>query len=338
MTLNNEVPLIERISRWPNCEKALAFVLKTWGSSPRPVGSMMAINDSGKFEGSLSGGCVENSVIQEANEVIRSSIPKRLSYGISDDEAWAVGLPCGGIIEVLIVKVNKSDLEKLAGDMIPITLLANTVTGGIGFCTETKWLSTSPPNQKLWEHAKEVSKISKSTIVTVEDIEYFIRPFILPWRLILIGAVHIAQPLSTIATAAGFDVTIIDPRTNYANTDRFPNVKLLAKWPDTALNSLQLDYQSAVVTLSHDLKIDDEALEIAVKSPAFYIGALGSQHNHSNRIRRLSKKGHDINELHRIHGPVGLDIGGNDPSDIAVSILAQIICERNGQQNSVKNN
>ena len=338
MALNNDLPLIKRIGCWPNCEKALAFVLKTWGSSPRPVGSMMAIANSGNFEGSLSGGCVENAVIQEADEVMHSGTPKRLSYGISDDKAWAVGLPCGGTIEILILKVTESDLDQLVEIKAPITLWANTVTGQIGFCTESKWLSTNPPNQKLWEHVKEASKFGESTMVTIQYVEYFIRPFILPWRLILIGAVHIAQPQSKIPAISGFDVTIIDPRPRYANSDRFPNAKVLTGWPDATLNSLKLDYQSAVVTLSHDFKIDDEALEIAVKSPAFYIGALGSKHNHSNRIRRLSKKGHDINELHRIHGPVGLDIGGNDPGEIAVSILAEVIYKRNGRKNSAKNN
>ncbi len=328
MALNNDLPLIKRVGCWPNCEKALAFVLKTWGSSPRPVGSMMTIDNSGNFEGSLSGGCVENAVIQEADEVMHSGTPKRLSYGISDDKAWAVGLPCGGTIEILILKVTESDLDQLVEIKAPITLWANTVTGQIGFCTESKWLSMSPPNKKLWEHAKEAYQFGESTIVNIQDIEYFIRPFVLPWRLILIGAVHIAQPLSKIAAFAGFDVTIIDPRPRYANTDRFPNTRLFTEWPDTALNSLKLDYQSAVVTLSHDLKIDDEALEIAVNSPAFYIGALGSRYNHSKRIRRLSDKGHNKSKLDRIHGPVGIDIGGNDPGEIAISILAQIISIR----------
>ena len=132
MSLNDERLLIERISRWPNCEKAFAFVLKTWGSSPLPAGSMLAISDSGKFEGSLSGGCVENSVIEESAEVIRSGVPKRLFYGVSDDRAWEIGLPCGGSIEILILKPNEPEFDQVLNDTTPFTLMANLATGEIG--------------------------------------------------------------------------------------------------------------------------------------------------------------------------------------------------------------
>jgi xanthine dehydrogenase accessory factor len=335
MSLNDERLLIERISRWPNCEKAFAFVLKTWGSSPLPAGSMLAISDSGKFEGSLSGGCVENSVIEESAEVIRSGVPKRLSYGVSDDQAWDIGLPCGGFIEILILKPNEPEFSQVLNDTTSFTLMANLTTGKIGFCTASRWFGALPRNNMLWEHAKELSKNGKSGSIVVEQIEYFVRPFTLPWHLFLVGAVHIAQLLSTIADTVGFNVTIIDPRHSYATKARFPSMNLLKKWPETALQELVLDSQSAVVTLSHDAKIDDEALTVAINSPVFYIGALGSQKNHRKRIERLKNQGLDCAELKRIRGPVGLNIGSRTSNEIAISILSEIIATRNGKTYSV---
>ena len=336
MSLNDERRLIERISRWPDGEKALAFVLKTWGSSPLPVGSMLVISSSGEFEGSLSGGCVENVVIDEAAEVIRSGIPKRLIYGVSDDQAWDIGLPCGGTIEVLVLKSSEPDFLHILGDTIPVTLVTNIVTGEMSFCTVSRWFGAIPRNNVLWERATEFSKNGAAGSSVVDQVEYFIRPFALPWHLFVIGAVHIAQPLSAIADGAGFNVTIIDPRRGYATPSRFPSVNLVTGWPETVLQELGLDSHSAVVTLSHDSKIDDEALASAINSPAFYIGALGSQKNHQKRIERLKGRGLDVAELSRIRGPVGLDIGARNSNEIAISILAEIIATRNGKTYSAE--
>lgn len=152
----------------------------------------------------------------------------------------------------------------------------------------------------------------------------FYQPFNPPLRMILVGAVHIAQPLSAMATIAGYEVTIVDPRESFAATDRFPGVRLRVEWPDAALESLGLDQRSAVVTLTHDPKLDDPALHVALRSDAFFIGCLGSKKTHASRLRRLSKAGFSEPELQRVRGPVGLPIGSRSPAEIAISVLAEV--------------
>ena len=331
MSLPDERALLERIASWPDREQALAFVLQTWGSSPRPVGSLLAISASGDFEGSVSGGCVENAVIDEAADVMRSGIPKRLSYGVSDESAWEIGLPCGGTIEVLVLKAAGPAFGQTLLDATPVTLVARTDTGEIGLCTASSWSGPLPTNDALREISLKLLRSGESRLEVLGRNEYFLRPFTRPWRLIVVGAAHIAQPLAAMARDAGFDVAIIDPRRGYATERRFPAVDLVHEWPDTALPDLALDERSAVITLSHDPKIDDPALNAALDSPAFYIGALGSRRNHKHRLERLAAGGREATELTRIRGPVGLDIGGNHPNEIAISILAEIIAVRNGK-------
>lgn len=331
MSLTDERTILERIASWSDRAQALAFVLQTWGSAPRPVGSLLAISATGTFEGSVSGGCVENAVIDEATEVISSGVPKRLSYGVSDESAWEVGLPCGGTIEILLLRTTGSEFSQVLLDTTPVTLVAKTDTGEIGLCTESVWSGALPEHEVLREISLQLLKSGESRLEIIGQDEYFLRPFTRPWRLVVVGAAHIAQPLATMANDAGFDVTIIDPRRGYATETRFPSMNLVHEWPDTALPNLSLDRRSAVITLSHDPKIDDPALIAALDSPAFYIGALGSQRNHKKRLERLATGGSVASELARIRGPVGLDIGGNQPNEIAISILAEIIAVRNGK-------
>jgi len=274
---------------------------------------------------------VENAVIDEATEVISSGVPKRLSYGVSDESAWEVGLPCGGTIEILLLRTTGSEFSQVLLDTTPVTLVAKTDTGEIGLCTESVWSGALPEHEVLREISLQLLKSGESRLEIIGQDEYFLRPFTRPWRLVVVGAAHIAQPLATMANDAGFDVTIIDPRRGYATETRFPSMNLVHEWPDTALPNLSLDRHSAVITLSHDPKIDDPALIAALDSPAFYIGALGSQRNHKKRLERLATGGSVASELARIRGPVGLDIGGNQPNEIAISILAEIIAVRNGK-------
>lgn len=331
MPLPDERKLLKRACDWDNQEQAIAFVLQTWGSSPRPVGSLMLINALGEFEGSVSGGCVENMVISESSDVIQSGTPKRLTYGVSDESAWEVGLPCGGTIEVLILKVPDSQFSNLLLNHMPVTLAADITNGNIGLCTESVWLGSLDLQPELQELSLAALESGRTHIETIGKKQIFLRPFARPWRLMIVGAVHIAQQLAAIAQDTEFDVIIIDPRRSYATDGRFPSVQLVHDWPDTALLSLSLDHRSAVVTLSHDPKIDDPALDAALRSRAFYIGALGSQRNHQGRLKRLQSTHKNSAELARIRSPVGLDIGGNQPNEIAISILAEIIAVRNGK-------
>ena len=331
--MSDERALLKRIASWPDDGRdlALAFVLRTWGSSPRPVGSLLAVSISGAFEGSVSGGCVENAVIEEAGDVIRTGISKRLSYGVSNELAWDLDLPCGGTIEILLIRAPHPAIAKQLLTSFPVTLITNIDSGEVALCSQSFWSGNLSSNAALRKISLEALASGESQLETQGSIEYFLRPFSQPWRLIIIGAVHIAQPLAAMAQNAGFEVTIIEPRINYATQARFEDIKLVHDWPDSALSNLATDERCAIVTLSHDPKIDDLALITALDSPACYIGALGSIRNHQVRLKRLVEGASKGADLTRIRGPIGLDIGGNLPSEIAISILAEIIATRHGK-------
>ena len=177
----------------------------------------------------------------------------------------------------------------------------------------------------LAEAVSEVLRADKGRVVADPDGEdWFLNPFNPPLRLVILGAVHIAQPLAKIAELANYDVTVIDPRTAFASEERFPGVTLVTDWPDEAMEKIDLDTRTAVVTLSHDPKLDDPGLHAALKSPCFYIGALGSRKTHGSRVERLKEAGFSDNEIARIHGPVGLNIGARSPAEIAISIMAEM--------------
>jgi xanthine dehydrogenase accessory factor len=199
--------------------------------------------------------------------------------------------------------------------------LATRLTDGI-----QKLVYPSEKSEENWliEAASEVLASDKGRIVEGPDGEWFLNPFNPPLRLLLVGAVHIAQPLARIGALSGYDVTVVDPRTSFASEERFPDVHLVTDWPDEALAAFAPDARTAVVTLTHDPKLDDPALQGALRSPAFYIGALGSKKTHAARIARLTEAGFTDNEIARIHGPVGLAIGAKSPAEIAISVMAEI--------------
>ena len=180
-------------------------------------------------------------------------------------------------------------------------------------------------NLELWTAAERAQRMDKSQKITINGDELFLHVFNSPLRMIIVGAVHIAQPLALIASLTEFDVTIVDPRRSFATIERFPGVKILHQWPDEGLQTLSLDQRTAVVTLTHDPKLDDAALSVALKSAAFYIGALGSKKTHDARLKRLNKKNFDDTELNRIHGPVGLSIHATSPAEIAISIMGEVV-------------
>jgi xanthine dehydrogenase accessory factor len=189
---------------------------------------------------------------------------------------------------------------------------------------------TLAPKAALETAAREAALKDKSNSAEIEGRGWFLNVFNPPLQMYVVGAVHIAQPLSRMAALSGFNVTVIDPRTAFATSERFPGLKLITEWPDEALANIALDMRSAVVTLTHDPKLDDPALAAALRSPAFYVGALGSKKTHAARLARLKAMGFDETALARIHGPVGLDIEAQTPAEIAVSILAQVIARLRG--------
>jgi len=200
-------------------------------------------------------------------------------------------------------------------------VLATRLTDGF-----QKLLYSTEKQEENWliKAASQVLASDRGAVVEGPDGDWFLNPFNPPLRLILVGAVHIAQPLALIGSLAGYDVTVVDPRTSFASAERFPDVALVTDWPDEAMATLAPDARTAIVTLTHDPKLDDPALQAALRSPAFYIGSLGSKKTHAARVARLAEAGFTQDEIARIHGPVGLSIGAKSPAEIAISIMAEI--------------
>lgn len=278
---------------------ALATVVETWGSAPRRVGSHLTVRDDGLFEGSVSGGCVEGDVIANAAEAIAERGFRRLDYGVADETAWRVGLACGGRISVLVQAVDDAAFPPRLLDAL---LTARHEGRALTLATD---LSTGRTTEGEQEGA-------------------FVNRYQPPLRLMIVGAVHISQAMAPMARLLGYAVSIVDPRGSFGAAARFEGVEVDDRWPDEALADWKPNAASAVVTLTHDPKLDDPALVAALRSPAFYVAALGSRRTHAARIERLAAMGFDEADLARIHGPAGLDIGAANPAEIALSVLAQM--------------
>jgi xanthine dehydrogenase accessory factor len=293
---------------------ALATVIETWGSAPRPAGSQLAVSGTGEIMGSVSGGCVEGAVVAEALDALNDGRPRVLTFGVADEDAFAVGLACGGTIRVLVEPV---------GAAMPAEMLAEIVTAradrrplGYGVHVETWARRLLAPDD-----APDRFRADRAGI---EESGEFVTLFNPPLRMIVVGAVHIAQALLPMARLAGYDPVLIDPREAFGSQTRFPGERILHDWPDEALAEVGLDARTAVVTLTHDPKLDDPAIVAALASRAFYLGCLGSTRTHAKRLDRLRAAGVAEDALARIHAPVGLDIGARSPAEIAVAVLAEI--------------
>jgi len=305
---------------------ALAIVMQTWGSSPRPVGSVMVIRDDMAVQGSVSGGCVEGAVIDAAIESLSAGVGRRLDFGVADARAWEVGLSCGGRIAVLVTPVAERGLPAerlaaLAGD------IAARRAVRLRFDAETGALH-DPADDPADDPAEDTVAADCGLS---EDERLFTFSQQPARRLVVVGGVHITQFLAPMARQTGYDVVVIDPRSVFSTAERFPDTTCLTAWPDEAMADLSPDSRTAVVTLTHDPKIDDPGLQAALRSEAFYIGCLGSRRTHAARCERLAGSGFTPDDMSRLHGPAGLDIGAKTPAEIAVSILAQMIAaERRG--------
>lgn len=298
----------------------LATVVSAWGSAPCAVGAQMAISGQGEFAGSVSGGCVEGAVVLEALAALAGRSPRLLRYGITDDSAFAAGLACGGTIEVMVEPVGDSPQE-LPEDTLAALAVAHATRKGIALETH---LGTWSRRFLRAEDDPAAAVALAQDRSGRQGEALFIAAHNPSLRLIVVGAVHIAQALVPMARVCGYTCTVIDPRTSFAAVARFPDDTVVGDWPDMALAALSLDGRTAVVTLAHDPKLDDPAVLFALRSEAFYIGCLGSQRTHAARLDRLGEQGIDPADLARIHAPVGLHIGAKTPGEIAVSILAQM--------------
>ena len=316
-TDHDRIPEIARDWHAAGRGAALATVVQTWGSAPRPVGSQLAVSGEGEIMGSVSGGCVEGAVVAEALEALEDGKSRILEFGVSDEDAFAVGLACGGTIRVMVEPVGVGN--GIAPDLLARICEARAGRQALGVVTDTGAWTRGVIG---YADAPGVFDADRSGFLD-EDARFtwIINP---PLRLAIVGGVHIAQPLVEIAGLAGYDVTLIDPREAFASEARFPGTRLVHDWPDAALAAHGLDHRTALVTLTHDPKLDDPALRAALGSGVFYIGALGSTRTHGKRVARLTEAGFTEDEVARLDAPVGLDIGAKSPAEIAIAIMAEL--------------
>jgi xanthine dehydrogenase accessory factor len=301
---------------------ALATVVETWGSAPRPVGAQLAVSGRAEIAGSVSGGCVEGAVVAEALDALETGRSTILTFGVSDDEAFAVGLACGGTIRVMVEPVGRGVPEGLLADLVARRAAGEPVAYAVDTGEWTRRLLGPDDALATERFAQDRSGFEDGTFVAVQNP---------PLRLVVVGGVHIAQPLVAMARLLGYAPALVDPREAFASPDRFPATALRHDWPDEALTSLAIDARTAVVTLTHDPKLDDPALMVALRSPAFYVGALGSTRTHAKRVARLKEAGVAEDELARLHAPIGLPIGAASPAEIALAILAEITARLRGR-------
>ena len=287
---------------WAGAPMAIATVVETWKSAPCPTGTHMLVHADGRFVGSVSGGCVEADVLERAQMVLAGAPAILRRYGVADDAAWDVGLPCGGDIQVLVQPVSAEGFpESLFADIV------NARSSGATLSVLTD-LATG-----------------RSRVMQGAQADGFINVYHPPRRLLIVGAVEIAAALSAIAVSQGIDVTLCDPRGRFLTADRFPGVRLDDRWPDDAVKAFAPDSRSAIVTLSHDPKIDDPALIAALASPAAYVAALGSSRSHQVRLSRLSAAGVSAEHCARIEGPAGVAINAISAPEIALSIAGGMV-------------
>jgi xanthine dehydrogenase accessory factor len=272
-------------------------VVRVFGSAPRSVGAVLLASDDGRMAGSVSGGCVEGAVVEEIGRARRSGASKVVRYGISDEQAWSVGLACGSTIDVLIEPELRPEIEagaRASDDRVVVTALPD-------------------------EH------------------EPFREQFPAPRRLVVFGAVEIARPLVKLAHELGYRVVVVDARSAFATAERFPDAdELIIGWPDEVADRLTLAPSDAVAVLAHDSKLDDPALLLAYGAGCRYIGALGSRKTQEERRGRLAAAGVADPEIARLHGPIGLDLGGREPAETALAIIAEVIADRYGGSGAPK--
>ena len=311
---NIDLQVLRQILDWQSegQQVVMGTITRTWGSAPRPVGSVVAVRDDGRITGSVSGGCIEDDLIARVREgALLTTTPRVLRYGVSGDEAARFGLPCGGTIELV--------LEPIGPNSHILELLQILAGGG----RVQRRLNMADGQVTLQDASgADTLLFDGSQLVSVHGPS---------WRLVVIGAGQMTQYLAEFARAMDYQVIVCDPRDEYADTFTVSGCELQRSMPDDLLIGLKLDAHSAVIALTHDPKLDDLALMEALRSPAFYVGAIGSRINQAKRRARLSEHfGLTEAELDRLHGPVGVRNGARTPPEIAVSILAQLTAVRYG--------
>ena len=341
--------LLPTLDDWATADPhiGLATVVRTGGSTPRPPGARLLVSRDGRMAGSVSGGCLESAVILEAQATLAGdAVPRILHYGISDELGWEVGLACGGTVDIFVESVRWDGSDAVLGTVRraviedrPLLLLsvvsgdlagaraalveADTLVGSLGLSAA----DAAAPAAVRGRLASGLPGIEE-----IAGLNVFVDPIVPQPQLAIVGAVHIAIPLTRMATAAGFRVTVIDPRKAFLTADRIPGAdRLVPEWPEDALPDLGLGPRDAAVCLAHDPKFEDPALATLLRGQVGYVGAIGSRTTHGKRVARLKESGFGEEAIARIHSPVGLDLGAATPAEIALSILAEVVAVRRGR-------
>ena len=314
---NVDLVVLRTLLDWRRSGKRalLATVVRTWGSSPRPIGSIMALCEDGSVVGSISGGCIEDDLIRSysASKEFPSGPPQFLKYGITADEAHRFGLPCGGTLELLLEFEIEVEMLSQLVQQLSSGLLVQRIT-------------------RLADGVVQLSKVNapEALSVNAQELRNTFGP---EYRMLIIGAGQLSEYLAIMALFNGFNVTVCDPRTEYRGSWKVEGVTLTSEMPDDVVIAMKLDSRSCVVALTHDPKLDDLALLDALQTKAFYIGAIGSRRNSEARKQRLIEHfGHTEESISGLRGPIGIYIGSKTPSEIAVSVMAEILAVKNDVQ------
>lgn len=352
--------LLDTLAAWQTdgAEVGRAVVVRTFGSAPRPEGAVLLYAADGRIAGSVSGGCVEGAAAEEIERARRTGRARVIRYGISDEDAWVVGLACGGTIDVLVEPTVPSAAVDAATRSIG--------SGGHGSVVVTPLPGDSPPaefgahepgegappapelivhddgrlegtlgeaalDSDLVQSAQEVLRRGQSRTVEIGGRSLFIEAFPVRPRLVVVGAVEVARSLVRLARELGFETIVVDGRSSFATPERFPDVdRLVVGWPDEVADEIGLGPNDAVAVLTHDVKFDEPAIVEALRRGCRYVGAVGSRKTQRDRRQRLLDSGVTPDELARLRGPVGLDLGGRQPAETALAILAEVVAERYG--------
>jgi xanthine dehydrogenase accessory factor len=315
---------------------ALATVIAVQRSAPRPPGAKMAVNDRGEIAGSVSGGCVEGAVAEIADGVLKGDPPQLLHFGIADSDAWDVGLPCGGEIDVWVQAYEPGRFEEIAragGRAAEVTVLEGAAPGAKLLVEADGARSGSLGSPELDDEAARIADELLWAETSERRDGLFIDVVGPSPRLLVFGAVDIAASLCSVARVCGWRPWVIDPRTRFATPERFPDaVEVIAAWPEEAVARLGgIDPATSIVVLTHDPKLDDAALELALRSPARFVGAMGSRRAQAKRRERLVELGFSDSEIERISAPVGLDLGAIAREETALSIMSEVVASRHGR-------
>lgn len=342
--------VIADIDRWRSENKpiALATVVQTWGSSPRAAGAKMALTPppGNDIAGSVSGGCVEGAVYEEGVQALKTGRARLLHFGVADETAWEVGLACGGSIEVFVQPLHLPTYEAVRTVLAEQLPFATTtiVAGPPEALGQVSVLRDDGQVIGSLGHGQDVAlEVSRAALQAgqsrrqkiSEAVEIFVEVTLPPPTLVIVGGVHIAIALTALAKTLGYRTIVVDPRTAFGSEARFPHAdQLIQAWPDEALAQISLTRGTAIAMLTHDPKLDDPALKLALPSPAFYVGALGSPATQAKRRARLLAEGLTEAQISRLHGPIGLDLGARSPEEIALAVMAQVVAARNGRATS----